>query len=62
MSKLYVVMAHTNSPIAFNVPFPVAVFEKKKAANAYVESKNQKAARLSYYLRTADDMREHEQP
>ncbi len=54
MSKVYVVMAHTNNPIAFNIPSPVAVFNKRKAAESFAEGKNKKATQLTYYIRSAD--------
>lgn len=54
MAKVYVVMAMGNSPIAINIPWPCAVFDARKAAKAYMDAKNAKAARNTYYLRTAD--------
>ena len=54
MAKVYVVMASGNSPIAINIPWPCAVFDTWKDAKAYMDAKNAKATRNTYYLRSAD--------
>lgn len=51
--SVYVVLAHSNYVNAFNVPYPVGVFAKRKDAYAYAERKNAKASRLTYYVRSA---------
>lgn len=51
--KLYVVMKETTSPIYLNYSRPDAVFEKKKDAVDYCESKGRKATRLCYYVTSA---------
>ncbi|MCH1907969.1 hypothetical protein MKP15_04175 [Stenotrophomonas sp. Y6] len=53
MSTVYVVMAVTTSPCAFNVPYPVAVFDTRVEANAFAANKNAKATRLDYYVSKA---------
>ena len=53
MATAYVVLAHTNYPNAFNVPYPVAVFDRRKFANDFANKKNESTARLSYYVRSA---------
>lgn len=53
----YIVMAHTNYVNAFNVPSPVAVFDKRKQAEDFADEKNKRSRRNTYYVRPAKDMR-----
>lgn len=53
MKSVYVVMAVTTHPLAFNVPYPVAVFDSRVEANHFAAAKNAKAVRLDYYVRKA---------
>lgn len=54
MAKVYVLMGETTSPIAFNVPYPVAVFRTRKEARSEL-LRREVHGRRHYYIRTADD-------
>ena len=53
-AKAYVLMAVTTSPIAFNVPYPVAVYATPEEANCACAERRKKAQRLDYYVRSAE--------
>lgn len=55
MSKCYVLMAETTSPVAFNVPSPVAVYKLRIEALKAAHYKNENAKRLRYFVQPADD-------
>ena len=49
MSKVYVLMGETLSPIAINVPYPVEVFRRKREADAEAKRRNAYPHRQRYY-------------
>lgn len=53
MKSAYIVMAGYDSPIAFVIPSPCAVFTKRKDAEAYCKERNARATRNQYYVRRA---------
>ena len=53
--KVYILMAETTSPIAFNVPYPAGVYLSKRAAEAKAKERNEsKMAQRRYYVRPAE--------
>ena len=39
--KVYILMAETTSPIAFNVPYPAGVYTSKRVAEAKAKERNE---------------------
>lgn len=53
--KVYILMAETTSPIAFNVPYPAGVYHSKRVAEAKAKERNEsKRAQRRYYVRPAE--------
>lgn len=55
MTSMYVVMSTFYSPIAFVIPSPKFVFEKRKDAVKFCNEHNaKKTTRLQYYVRKVE--------
>lgn len=58
MSKVYVLMGETLSPIAFNVPYPVMVFRRKCEADAEAKRRNDSPRNQRHYTVRSAEMKE----
>lgn len=61
MSKVYVLMGETLSPVAINVPYPVQVFRRKREADAEAKRRNDSPRRQRYYTVRSAEMKEDAQ-
>ena len=58
MSKVYVLMGETLSPIAINIPYPVEVFRRKRDADTEAKRRNAYPYSKRYYTVRSAQMKE----